>query len=207
MRVKHPVGVRWRPEVVGVVLIDESVGHAWQVQQLGIERSGRGERWVLKAQVSLLQKFFVSLFVFAALLFGLSIVLLPVTAALMLYAYLKIRSTEMGITSKRVIRKSGVVMRDTAEIRLSKVESVSVKQGFLGRIFGYGDVVIAGTGGNGAVMKGVADPLVFRGQVQEAFEHAQRISPGVDIQFPMGGITEAEIVEAIRIQLAARGAQ
>lgn len=144
---------------------------------------------------------------FAALLFGISIVFLPVTAALLLYAYLKIKSTEMGITSKRVIRKSGVVMRDTAEIRLSKVESVSVKQGFLGRIFGYGDVVIAGTGGNGAVMKGVDDPLVFRGQVQEAFEHAQRISPGVDIQFPMGGITEAEVVEAIRIQLAARGAK
>lgn len=105
---------------------------------------------------------------FAALLFGLSIVLLPVTGLLLLYAYLKIRSTEMGITSKRVIRKSGVVMRDTAEIRLSKVESVSVRQGFLGRIFGYGDVVIAGTGGNGAVMKGVADPLVFRAKVQDA---------------------------------------
>lgn len=110
---------------------------------------------------------------FAALLFGVSIVFLPVSAALLLYAYLKIRSTEMGITSKRVIRKSGVVMRDTAEIRLSKVESVSVKQGFLGRIFGYGDVVIAGTGGNGAVMKGVADPLVFRAAVDDACDESK----------------------------------
>lgn len=104
----------------------------------------------------------------AALLFGLSIVFLPVTALLLLYAWLKIRSTEMGVTSKRVIRKSGVIMRDTAEIRLSKVESVSVRQGFLGRIFGYGDVVIAGTGGNGAVMKGVRDPLAFRRAVDAA---------------------------------------
>lgn len=143
---------------------------------------------------------------FAALLFGLSIVFLPMTAALLLYAYLKIRSTEMGITSKRVIRKSGVIMRDTAEIRLSKVESVSVRQGFLGRIFGYGDVVIAGTGGNGAVMKGVDDPLVFRGQVQEAFEHAQRISPAVDIKLPRG-ITSEEIIDAIRSNLAYRSIQ
>lgn len=105
---------------------------------------------------------------FAALLFGLSIVLLPVTGLLLIYAYLKIRSTEMGVTSKRVIRKSGVIVRDTAEIRLSKVESVSVRQGFLGRIFGYGDVVIAGTGGNGAVMKGVANPLAFREVVDSA---------------------------------------
>lgn len=139
---------------------------------------------------------------FAALLLGVSIVFLPVTAALLLYAYLKIRSTEMGITSKRVIRKSGVVMRDTAEIRLSKVESVSVRQGFLGRIFGYGDVVIAGTGGNGAVMKGVADPLAFRAKVDGAVDnlHAVEISiGGVKIDGFAGG-------DIVRMGLPAQGA-
>lgn len=104
----------------------------------------------------------------AAVIFGLSIICLPISAMLLLYAYLKIRSTEMGITSKRVIRKSGVIMRDTSEIRLSKVESVSVKQGFLGRIFGYGDVIISGSGGNDAVMKGVKDPLAFRARIDQA---------------------------------------
>ena len=104
----------------------------------------------------------------AAVIFGVSIICLPISAMLLLYAYLKIRSTEMGITSKRVIRKSGVIMRDTAEIRLTKVESVSVKQGFLGRIFGYGDVIISGSGGNDAVMKGVKDPLAFRARVDQA---------------------------------------
>jgi len=112
----------------------------------------------------------------AAVIFGVSIICLPISAALLLYAYLKIRSTEMGITSKRVIRKSGVIMRDTAEIRLSKVESVSVKQGFLGRIFGYGDVVISGSGGNDAVMKGVRDPLAFRARVDQACDPELRMS-------------------------------
>jgi uncharacterized membrane protein YdbT with pleckstrin-like domain len=112
----------------------------------------------------------------AAVIFGVSIICLPISAALLLYAYLKIRSTEMGITSKRVILKSGVIMRDTAEIRLSKVESVSVKQGFLGRMFGYGDVVISGSGGNDAVMKGVKDPLSFRGKVQDACEPVVSVS-------------------------------
>ena len=107
---------------------------------------------------------------FAAAIFASTIVFLPVSAALLLYAYLKIRSTEMGITSKRIIKKSGVIMRDTAEIRLCKVESISVQQGFLGRIFGYGTVTIVGTGGNGAVMKGVDDPLAFRMAADAAFE-------------------------------------
>lgn len=104
----------------------------------------------------------------AAVIFGVSIICLPISAMLLMYAWLKIRSTEMGITSKRVIRKSGVIMRDTSEIRLNKVESVSVKQGFLGRIFGYGDVIISGSGGNDAVMKRVKDPLVFRTNVDVA---------------------------------------
>ncbi len=133
----------------------------------------------------------------AAVIFGVSIICLPISAALLLYAYLKIRSTEMGITSKRVIRKSGVIMRDTSEIRLNKVESVSVKQGFLGRMFGYGDVYIVGTGGNCAVMKGVKDPLVFRGQVQEAFERAQRISPKIDLPFPFP-MSDAQIADKVR---------
>jgi uncharacterized membrane protein YdbT with pleckstrin-like domain len=112
----------------------------------------------------------------AAILFGLSIICLPISAALLLYAYLKIRSTEMGITSKRVIRKSGIIKRDTSEIRLDKVESVSVQQGFLGRIFGYGDVIISGTGGNGAVMKAVKNPLVFRNRVQDACDPVVSVS-------------------------------
>lgn len=133
----------------------------------------------------------------AAVIFGVSIICLPISAALLLYAYLKIRSTEMGITSKRVIRKSGVIMRNTDEIRLSKVESVSVKQGMLGRIFGYGDVIISGSGGNDAVMKGVKDPLAFRNRAQEAFEHAQRISPKVALSLP-NGMTDEQIADKVR---------
>lgn len=138
----------------------------------------------------------------AAVIFGVSIICLPISATLLLYAYLKIRSTEMGITSKRVIRKSGVIMRDTSEIRLSKVESVSVKQGFLGRIFGYGDVVISGSGGNDAVMKGVRDPLAFRREVYEACE------VGVQIQIGVAGVAElhAEAVKGFASHIQKGGA-
>lgn len=120
----------------------------------------------------------------AAVIFGVSIICLPISAMLLLYAWLKIRSTEMGITSKRVIRKSGVIMRDTDEIRLNKVESVSVKQGFLGRIFGYGDVIISGSGGNDAVMKGVRDPLAFRRAVDAAADDLRFQQWPAGVPFP-----------------------
>jgi len=105
---------------------------------------------------------------FAALLFGVTLILLPLTAMLLLYAFILIATTEMGVTSKRVVRKSGLIMRDTTEIKLEKVESVSVQQGLLGRMFGYGTVIIAGSGGNSAVMKGVRNPLGFRALVDAA---------------------------------------
>ena len=105
---------------------------------------------------------------FSALLFGISLVFLPLTVALLVYAFILIATTEMGVTSKRVVRKSGLIKRDTTEIKLEKVESVSVQQGLLGRMFGYGTVIIAGSGGNNAVMKGVRNPLAFRALVDAA---------------------------------------
>ena len=105
---------------------------------------------------------------FAAVCFGITLFLLPLSALMLLYAYLLIRSTEMAVTSTRFVRKSGVIMRDTTEIRLSKIESVKVTQHIFGRMFGYGTIAIAGTGGNGAIMKGVRDPLAFRAAVAEA---------------------------------------
>lgn len=138
----------------------------------------------------------------AAVIFGVTIICLPISALLLLIAYLTISSNEMGVTDKRVIRKSGIVMRDTSEILLSKVESVSVKQGFLGRMFGYGDVVISGSGGNDAVMKGVDDPLAFRAKINGALE-CHRAGIKVWGEDPIS----AEQMMAMMLQMRKGGAQ
>lgn len=137
----------------------------------------------------------------AAAIFGVSIILLPISGLLLVLAYLKIKSTEMAVTSKRVISKSGLFTRDANEIRLGKVESVSVKQGILGRMFGYGEVTIIGTGGNNAVMKGVADPLNFRAEVEQACERS-----GLEVKIEMASTRKftdsdiSEIVKAMAVQ-------
>ena len=78
------------------------------------------------------------------------------------------KTTEMAVTNRRVIRKHGLISRKTAELRLAKVETVSVAQGIIGRIFNYGNVVITGSGTTGIVMKNVKDPLAFRASIEEA---------------------------------------
>lgn len=79
-----------------------------------------------------------------------------------LLAFIRRRTTELAVTDKRVIVKTGWIKRDTAEINRDRVEGVSVNQSVLGRILGYGTVGVQGTGGGIAPVKGVDDPIAFR---------------------------------------------
>lgn len=76
-------------------------------------------------------------------------------------------ATEMAVTNRRVLMKSGVFARRTVELMLTKVESISVDQGVMARMTGYGRVVVRGTGGTHEVFDRVAAPLEFRRQVHE----------------------------------------
>lgn len=76
-----------------------------------------------------------------------------------IYGLIKLLFVEYTLTNKRVVQKEGIISRDTEEMRLTKVETVEVKQGILGRIFGYGNVVVTGTGISNVVFRSVAKPL------------------------------------------------
>ena len=74
-------------------------------------------------------------------------------------------TTELAITDRRVIYKSGLLARHTLEMNRSKVESVDVDQSILGRMFGFGTIILRGTGGSLEPMRMISDPLVFRSHI------------------------------------------
>jgi Bacterial PH domain len=78
---------------------------------------------------------------------GMGFGFLIVGAALVLVGYLQKVPTEMAVTNKRIIIKAGLLSRRTFELLLSKVESIGVEEGVLGRMLGYGSVVVRGTDG------------------------------------------------------------
>jgi uncharacterized membrane protein YdbT with pleckstrin-like domain len=88
--------------------------------------------------------------------------------AFLVRAFIRVKSTELAITSQRVIAKFGFVQRHTVEINLSKVEALRVDQGFLGRILNFGTIHITGSGGSVEPIPQIADPLVFRRKFMEA---------------------------------------
>jgi len=79
-------------------------------------------------------------------------------------------TTEFAVTNKRIIAKSGFIRRHTLEIFLSKVESISVSQNILGRIFNFGNVTVRGTGGSRETFRAIISPLDVRKKVNLIIE-------------------------------------
>ncbi len=104
------------------------------------------------------------------------LILLVVGGACIGTGLLKRNATEMAVTDKRVIVKVGVATRRTVELLLSKVESIGVEESMMGRILGYGTVVVRGTGGTPEPFDRVAHPIEFRKQVQQRIEKSQEKS-------------------------------
>ncbi len=96
---------------------------------------------------------------------GVAAVLLVAAVISFLGALIERHSTELVITSRRVIAKTGLIRRHTWEINATKVEGVEVAQSILGRILDFGTVTVKGTGGGTAPIRNIDDPVAFRSHV------------------------------------------
>jgi uncharacterized membrane protein YdbT with pleckstrin-like domain len=103
---------------------------------------------------------------------ALGVVLLPAFGIGLIFligAFVKYKTTELAITTRRVIAKFGFIRRRTVELNINKVESIQVDQSVMGRILGYGTLVISGGGNPQAPIPGISNPIAFR----KAFIEAQ----------------------------------
>jgi len=75
-------------------------------------------------------------------------------------------TTELGVTNKRVIVKTGLIRRRTLELLLRQVEAISVDQSLSGRLLGFGSITLTGTGGVREGFHRVRDPLELRRRIQ-----------------------------------------
>jgi uncharacterized membrane protein YdbT with pleckstrin-like domain len=71
-----------------------------------------------------------------------------------------------AVTNRRVIIKTGIISRRTVELVLAKCEGIQVMQSVLGRIFGYGSIVVT-TGGATNCYYYVSNPLRFKMEINK----------------------------------------
>lgn len=83
------------------------------------------------------------------------------------------KSTELALTSKRVIAKFGFVRRNTIELNHKNVESFRVDQSIFGRILNFGTIHINGTGGISTPIPIIRNPLEFRKMALSVIESSE----------------------------------
>ncbi len=109
---------------------------------------------------------------------GAGLVFLVLAGVVGLGVWLMVSNAEFAVTNRRVIMKTGWLNRRSLELLLAKIESISVEQGLGGKLWGYGTIVVSGTGGSHEPFKNIADPFEFRKQVQEQIASVQDVPRG-----------------------------
>lgn len=72
------------------------------------------------------------------------------------------KSTEFGITSKRLIYKNGIFSVDTWEMQLSKANKLSLYQSLPGRMLNFGTITISDSGNDSCAFINMDNPAEFR---------------------------------------------
>jgi uncharacterized membrane protein YdbT with pleckstrin-like domain len=96
------------------------------------------------------------------LMFVLTVFAEFVGLALLVDAAVRQATTEIFVTDRRAILKTGFIARRTFEMNMDKIESVDVSQSILGRMLDYGTVVLRGTGQGVEPLKTVSEPVALR---------------------------------------------
>lgn len=83
-------------------------------------------------------------------------------------------TTEIVVTSSRLVLKDGIVSRNVDEMSVNRIESVHVMQSVLGRMLNFGTVMVRGMGIGEIMLPPLADPIAFRNALERARVHHER---------------------------------
>ncbi len=75
-------------------------------------------------------------------------------------AYLNRRYSEFVVTNKRIILKRGFLGRGALELQIHKAEAIGLREPLLGRMLGFGTLVVT-TGGATNVYRNIENPYAF----------------------------------------------
>ena len=75
---------------------------------------------------------------------------------------IKMSTTRFAVTDQRVVLKQGWLNVSTSELAIESIEGVHLTQSLWGRLFGYGHVVVTGTGDATIAFPPMAHPVEFR---------------------------------------------
>lgn len=83
--------------------------------------------------------------------------------------FLHLQMTEMVVTNKRVICKTGIIAVNTEELKNTRIESVEIKQTLWQRLWRYADIYFTGTGGSYVLFTSIKNPRKVKSMLENNF--------------------------------------
>jgi len=102
-----------------------------------------------------------------------AILVVLIGTALLFGAYIRQASTELAVTNRRVIAKYGLISRATFEIMVNRITGANFDQTIMGRLLGFGTVLIHGAGGDISPFDEIGDPQGFYKALMSVLERSQ----------------------------------
>jgi uncharacterized membrane protein YdbT with pleckstrin-like domain len=100
-------------------------------------------------------------------------------------------TTDFAVTNRRVILKRGWLNRRTEELAVESVEGVLLDQSLFARIFGYGRIIVTGTGDARIRFPPMAHPVAFRRSIEAARARGDEVHLAHDDREALERATEA----------------
>lgn len=75
--------------------------------------------------------------------------------------------SSLTIKKKQIVLRTGMLVRKTIDIPLTKIESIDIRQSVFGSIFHYGTLIITGTGGTRHMIGFLNKPLTCRRYIEQ----------------------------------------
>ncbi|MEM9014821.1 MAG: PH domain-containing protein [Pseudomonadota bacterium] len=77
-------------------------------------------------------------------------------------------TTEIVVTTFRFVYKTGLISRSTQEVSLNKIEEIVLNQSIWGRILGFGQLTLRGTGVGVITLPDLDNPIELRKIIENA---------------------------------------
>ncbi len=100
--------------------------------------------------------------------YGLSAFSILLGSLILFFQLVHLWTTEIVVTTTRFIYKTGLISRNTKEVSLNNIEEVIFRQTVWGRLFGYGQIILRGTGVGVIELPNIDHPIKLRRTIEDA---------------------------------------
>lgn len=114
-------------------------------------------------------------------------------AFLLFFYVLMMLTTELGLTSKRIIYKKGFIFVDVKESDLEEIKAAEVDNGRLGRILNYGYINFDARFVENLTLPAINDPYRFLKAMNEMRSNLKQDSMSIVLEGPASGVQQANV--------------